>query len=356
MKIVNVIPNKLLGGAEQAFIDYNEALALKGHEVFAIYNKAGKIKTKIKKAKNIKYLPSIFFKPLMLLFPYYFLKIKIIGPKLIIIHNRKLLNLFSLIGKILKTPVVLVCHTDKTKLIEKADYLFSITNNQKEIFKKSGFDENKIFIIPNMITEKREYSEFKGFSNPPVFGIIGRFDPMKGFGTFIEACHLLKEKNINFLAKIAGSPQSQYMDEYKRIKHLVSYYKLEKHVEFMGWIDNKDEFYNNIDVFVLPSNYEPFGIVLLEAMMYSKPIISSLSEGPSEIFKNNNASLTFSINDAIGLSDKMSDILKDKKLAKELSKNGYELVNKKYTIDVVANTLNDAIKTILKEDDESTKS
>lgn len=346
MKIINVMSSKLLGGLEQAFLDYNEALGVEGHQVFAIYNKLGKIKDRIKPLGNVEYLPSIFFKPNFLLIPYYFFKIKIIKPQMIIVQSRKVISIFSFIGRILKIPVVLVCHVEKTKLMNKADFIFSITEYQKNVLVKAGFPKEKVFVIPNMITFKRAYKEFKDFSNPVSFGIIGRFDPMKGFKTFIEACNILRNRGENFIAKIAGSPQKQYIAEYKEIKHLIAYYNLEKYIEFIGWVDNKDEFYSNIDIFVLPSNYEPFGIVLLEAMMFSKPIISSLAEGPSEIFKNTKAALTFNVGDANGLADKMVEILKNKKLAGEIAKNGYNLVNEKYTLFQVAKLINECVEEI----------
>jgi len=348
MRIANVMSSKDLGGVEQAFLDYNEALDLEENQVFAFYNKRGKIKNKLKKLKNVTYLPSTFFKPTFLLFPFYWLAIKSIKPDIILVHSKKVLPMFSFIGKLEKIPVVAVCHNEKTKVIDRADYIFSITQYQKEVFIENGFDKDRIFVIPNMMTEKKDYKEFKDFSNPPVFGIIGRFDPMKGFTTFVEACSILKEKGVPFKAKIAGCPQFQYLDEYKRIKYLVKYYKLENDIDFLGWIDNKDEFYEHIDVFVLPSNYEPFGIVLLEAMMYSKPIISSLTEGPKEIFKDTEAAITFEPNDKEKLADLMIKISKDIDLAKKLSQNGYSLVNNRYVIDKVAKSLEIALLEMIK--------
>ncbi len=355
MKIVNVMSSKQLGGVEQAFLDYNEALSLMGNEVFAFYDKRGKIKTRIKELKNVKYKPSTFFKPTFVLFPIYFASIFSIKPDIIIVHSKAVLGLFATIGKLLGIPVIIVCHNEKTKVIGMADYMFSTTQYQKDIFIKEGFDKNKIFVIPNLISYDRSFKEFTDFSKPPVFGIIGRFDPMKGFPIFVKACHVLKEKCIDFKAKIAGSPQLQYINEYKKIKRLVRGCCLSDTIEFTGWVDDKDEFYNNIDVFVLPSTYEPFGIVLLEAMSYSKPVISSLTEGPKEIFANTDAAITFEPNNVQDLADKMIEIINNPELAKKLAKNGYDLVEKKYSINVVSKELNKVITDIVEKTNASRK-
>lgn len=347
MKIVNILSSRDLGGTEQAFLDYNEALAEKGNEVFAIYNKNGKIKYKIEKAKkfkNIKYLPSVFFKPHSLLLPIFFLKLLKIKPDVIIVQSKKVLALFSFIAHLLKIPVIAVCHNEKIKLLNMADYIFATTEHERDVFVSAGYDLNKIFIIPNLITTKLQFKELNEYSKPPIFGVIGRFEPVKGFDIFIQACGILLDKGYDFRVKIAGTPQIQYLDEYKRLKKLVKVLNLDDRVDFMGWVDNKDEFYNNIDIFVLPSNHESFGIVLLEAMMYSKPIITSLAEGPKDIFKNTDAAIAFTPTDYNELAEKMIELLKNPDEAKKIAKNGYELVNKKYTIDVVGDVLQSSLE------------
>ena len=134
MKIINVMSSKVLGGVEQAFLDYNEALSMAGHEVFAFYSRIGKIRTKLEKLKNVIYKPSLFIKPTFILLLKYLITVAKIKPDIIIVHSKAVLRLFTTIGKILKIPVVIVCHNDKTKIIKSADYIFSITKYQKDVF------------------------------------------------------------------------------------------------------------------------------------------------------------------------------------------------------------------------------
>ena len=347
MKIINVMSSKILGGVEQAFIDYNEALGAKGYNVYAIYDKRGKIRGKLKNLNNVTYIPSLFIKPYIFSLPIFLFKIISIKPDVIIVQSRKVISLFSFIGKILHIPVVLVCHNPKTTLINKADYLFSITSYQKDLFIKSGFSEDKIFVISNFLSYKLPYKKFESFSKPPVFGILGRFDPAKGFTTFIQACAKLNNNNIDFVAKIGGTPQNKYIDEYKKIKYLIDYYRLTDKVELLGWVDNKNEFFNSIDIFVVPSREEPFGIVLLEGMMHSKPIISSNAIGPNEILSGKDAALIFEAGDASALAEKMQEMIENIDNAKKLSKNAYKLVNSQYTIENITDILDKSIKQII---------
>lgn len=346
MKILNIMSSKILGGVEQAFLNYNKLLSLIGFEVFAIYNKNGKIKQKLEKIDNINYLPSIFFKPYFLLFPYYYFKIKKIKPDFILVQTKKVLALFAKIGKMLNIPVILVAHNDKIKLIDKADYIFSITQYQKDIFVKNDFNESKIFVIPNVIDKIIDFQEFKDFSNPPVFGTMCRFDPVKGIPVLIEACRILREKNINFKLKIGGSPQKQYLNEYNKILNLIKKYNLENNIELTGWVDNIENFYKSIDIFILPSVYESFGIVLLEAMIHSKPIISSLAEGPSEIFKNTKNDFVFSVGNYEKLAELMIKMINNKELAKKIVEDNYKMVNEKYSLIAISRSLKEVFNKI----------
>ena len=104
-------------------------------------------------------------------------------------------------------------------------------------------------------------------------------------------------------------------------------------VEFLGWVKDKNSFYNNIDIFVLPSHYEPFGIVLLEAMSNSLPIISSTANGPKEIFSNNEkASLMFENKDENALANQMIYAIKNKDKLNEIAKKGYNLCKNNYSM------------------------
>ncbi len=348
MKIVNILSSKTFGGVEQAFLNYNSLLSSSNHEIFAIFNKNGKIRDRLENFKNIKYLPSIFFKPHFLLFPYFYFKIRKIKPDFIIVQSRKVLSLFAKIGKVLNIPVIVVAHGDKIKFLNKADYIFAITQSQKDNFIKNGFKNDKIFIIPNFINEKVEFKEFENFLNPIVFGTMSRFEASKGLNILIEACKILKDKKINFKVRIAGSPEKQYTQEYKKILNLIEKYNLKDNIHFIGWIQDKKDFYNNIDIFVLSSIHESFGIVLLEAMMYSKPIISSLADGPKEIFKHDKNSLTFEVGDYKKLSELMIKILNDKNLAKKSAKDNYDLVNEKYTLEYIRSKVNNILSSIKK--------
>jgi glycosyltransferase involved in cell wall biosynthesis len=102
----------------------------------------------------------------------------------------------------------------------------------------------------------------------------------------------------------------------------------------------------------LPSFGETFGIVLLEAMLYSTPIISGDSWGPNEIIKNEFNGIKVSISDNEKtpklIADAVEKLVNDEKLAKELAENAYQEFFKKYTTGEVINYLEEICKKVVK--------
>lgn len=123
---------------------------------------------------------------------------------------------------------------------------------------------------------------------------------------------------------------------------LLSYYKdcalnfgVKKNVEFYDKVDNGQlvDFYNNSDCLVLPSvnKAEAFGLVLLEAMACSKPVIASNLPGVRSVFKNGREGLLVKPGDAADLACKIKIILRDKKRAEAMGAAGRVLVESKYS-------------------------
>lgn len=344
MRVVNVMVSKTLGGVEQAFLDYNQALKFAGQQVLSVMHK--KAKLSFFEDNNVLYI-NFFTWNVFLIFSLY-KKFKQFKPDVIITHSKKAIPILRIVANLLKVPLVGVSHNPKYKLVNKCDAIFSITQYQKDIFVQKGFPKDKIFVIPNCISEVESY-QCKKWHNPPVIGTMGRFDPMKGFDIYLEALAVLKKQNVSFHAILGGGAQKTYPNEEEKYVKIIQENKLQDNVKLIGWVKNKEDFYHNIDIFVLSSNYEPFGIVLLEAMARGIPVVTSDAEGPSEIFKENaNCIYMFSKGNAQSLAEKLQEALACKKQTEDKAYKAWSLVDKKYTIKAIAEILNVAINKVIK--------
>ncbi|MDO8668390.1 MAG: glycosyltransferase family 4 protein [bacterium] len=161
----------------------------------------------------------------------------------------------------------------------------------------------------------------------------------------LDQAHYFKglENLIRALAEIIKNPKfSSTILNVVGSGNLLEYYKkialdlgVEKLVFFHEMVDNSKlvDFYNYCDCLVLPSinQSEAFGLVLLEAMACSRPVITSNLPGVRGVFKNRKQGLLVEPDNIKDLIKKIQIVLGDKKKAKEMGLAGRELVEKKYT-------------------------
>lgn len=348
MRVVNVMISKTLGGVEQAFLDYNQALSSSGHQVIAIADKNTRLKDKLEQQNlyNLFYIHFNRYNYILILSLY--AKLKKFAPDIIITHSKKAIPLLRVVANWLKIPLVGVSHNPKYKLVNRCDAIFSISSYQKKIFVNYGFPESKIFVIPNCIAQVDDYHK-REWHHPPVIGTMGRFDPMKGFDVYLKSVALLKQRGYDFKAVLGGGVQSSYPHEEKKLIKIIQDYNLQNCVHMAGWISDKNKFYNDIDIFTLPSNYEPFGIVLLEAMQASLPIVTSNAEGPVEIFSENaDAVYMFEKGNVEDLAAKLALALENKNQTQIMAQRSWQLCKEKYSIDAVSKILNKALTEMVK--------
>ena len=93
--------------------------------------------------------------------------------------------------------------------------------------------------------------------------------------------------------------------------------------------------YNDCNVFVLPSTFEPWGLVVNEAMASGFPVIVSDKVGARyDLVLNKNTGFVFKSGDAVDLSDKMFKIYHNKSLYKTLSANAFKLLQEYWNLDL----------------------
>ena len=159
-----------------------------------------------------------------------------------------------------------------------------------------------------------------------------------------EALKILQKNSAQkFILKIAGSGE-EMANLQSKIKDL----NLEDSVEFLGWIADPKDFFSQIDIFILPSKIETFGLVLLEAMKYGKPIISTNCDGPREILRENIDALLIDLksNESIPnqIAKNVEKLISDEKLANNLVENSYKRLKSRFTFEVLESLLGEIFK------------
>lgn len=340
MRIANIMFSRSGGGIEEAFVDYCEGLRDLGHQVVAITapdalmnaDLAG-LKIETHSINNWGEWDILAVKKLRKLL----LELKI---DVVIAHANRA---FGLSRKAIKgqIPLVGVVQNYHTRRYNKADAVFTTTNDLIETLMMQGIDRDIIHHIPNMVS-CRELPHRNARNNPPVIGTMGRFVAKKGFDVYIDALKILKDKGVEFKAVLGGSGEEE-----GNLKNRALYADILDRLSFLGWVGDKKEFYSSVDIFCLPSLHEPFGIVLLEAFAYGSPVVATDSEGPRDIITPNYDAVIIPKNDAVALADALEMLLKDPALADKLAANAFAKAKTKYSIEVVCGQIETALNSIL---------
>lgn len=172
---------------------------------------------------------------------------------------------------------------------------------------------------------------------------IGRLERRKGIDILLNAAvSICREyENVRFL--LAGNHTIPLKNN-KTAKELFqsSYTELDNKVKFLGEVneETKNQLLQECDIFVVPSRYESFGLVLLEAMQLGKPIVGTRVGGMKEIINNDNIGLLVEPENAEELVNALTTLINSPELRISLGSNGKARFNDQYSsTQMISNTL-----------------
>ena len=201
------------------------------------------------------------------------------------------------------------------KILNRVVFLYvSVSNAIKQNLIEIGAKEEKIKVIHNGIKILPNVVQ-KPLTGIITFGIIGQIIPRKGHEHLIEALKILKETQQGFKLSIIGKGDTEFI---AKLKYQIQLFKLEKHVNFINFIPDRDQLYNSVDVVLVPSiTSDPLPTTAMEAGLYYKPTIVSDIGGLPEIVIQNKTGLIITPNVAKELADAMEQFILKKALIRE---------------------------------------
>jgi len=221
------------------------------------------------------------------------------------------------------------------KVICCSDYMIS---HVKYAF---GLPTDKLVMVPNGVNThiyenvNVDYKSFRSkFALPEekIVLFVGRLVYEKGIHVLINAVpKILSKVDAKFI--IVGSG---YMKE--QLLNIVRSMGLEHKVLFEGFMEEATllQLQKCADVSVVPSLFEPFGIVALEAMAAQSPVVASDTGGLSEIIEHDVTGVKVYPNNPDSLAWGITKVLQDDNYAKNLRENAYKRVREKYDWEKIA--------------------
>lgn len=154
----------------------------------------------------------------------------------------------------------------------------------------------------------------------------------KGALVLLEACKILKLKNIDFECHFVGAWSDIPVNYFKKLVHE---YQLFQEVIAHGPKHNEEKinFLLAADIFVLPTFNDCFPLVLLEAMSYGLPVVSTAEGGIPDIVLNNETGFLIPQKDAYGLAAKLEVLIKEPDLRRKLGEAGRKRFLNHFTLE-----------------------
>jgi D-inositol-3-phosphate glycosyltransferase len=183
---------------------------------------------------------------------------------------------------------------------------------------------------------------------------VGRFDPRKGIETLVRAYAQLVERsadaqNLRLLIVGGSDPQEDDGAERLRIEGIVNSLGIGASIQFVGMVghDRLPLYYTAADVCVIPSHYEPFGLVAIEAMACGTPVVASAVGGLNFTVVPEATGLLVPAKDEAAFADAIERILTDDLWAQQVRTQAVTRVQDNFSWTGIAVQLSDLYRSLL---------
>jgi glycosyltransferase involved in cell wall biosynthesis len=217
-------------------------------------------------------------------------------------------------------PVVLERNRKQNDIIEIASAIVACSEAEANEL-RSDYSQftDKILSIHNAIDPKLlsaivgDHSKFIT-STGPVFAFLGRFRTHKGILDLLIAAEKLWREGYDFSLKLVGG-HIHHGENDINLK-IINTCRLWSHcLQRIDWINDPEEvaaIYKSVHCVIIPSHYEPFGLVAIEAISAGCYVIASKAGGLNETLENVSCACTYSLKDKFALENTIRNFISDR--------------------------------------------
>ena len=232
------------------------------------------------------------------------------------------------------------------------DRIICVSNEAKIALKKRGVSRIPISVIYNGIDatkftdEKHDFSvEAFSYKRLLRIGFISRLSPQKNIPLLLKIAKTLKEKKYYFRLLIVGEGEL-----YDFAKDYINNNNLSDVVELIGFRKDIDSILQNIDILLLPSLYECFPMIILESLSSGVPVIASNVNGIPEIIRDGINGYLAKSGEVESFVEKINILYENPHLIYTMGKNGSDIVNRKYTKEIMLKQHEEIYSEVLKNE------
>lgn len=182
--------------------------------------------------------------------------------------------------------------------------------------------ETNVLVCPNGIQVDNRFRAVAGQPSTPRLLFLSNLMESKGVWVLLEALQKLNERGYDFCCTFAGGQTREI--SFERFASEVKSHNLEKQVVCRGALfdEEKEQCFRDADLFVFPSYNECFPLVILEAMSYGLPVVTTDEGGIPDIVEDGVTGIVIEKNNPQSLADEIARLLDDETLRHDLGAAG----------------------------------
>ncbi len=249
-----------------------------------------------------------------------------------------------------RPPIAEIRLQVEQQILAEADCIIATSTQERDLLRQMVAQTGQIEVIPCGTDIQHFSHQSKAlarhslrWSNEKTLLYVGRLDPRKGLETLLRAAAQLPSSNLGekpWRLVIVGGSSVDRSDgqERLRLEQIAQDLQIRDRVTFAGAIghDQLPSYYNAADVCIIPSYYEPFGLVALEAMACGTPVIASDVGGLRFTVLPEETGLLVPPRDATALAAALGRVLTDDVLAQKLRQQSSVHVQQRFSWSKVA--------------------
>ena len=316
-----------LGGLEQVFVDYSEALQARGHAIDNFVAPRAKVIAPLEALGLPHWEVSNFSQYDFLAIARIRRRLRQRRPDVVIAHGNRAIHLIKPAVRRL-APFIAVNHSTNVRRTIGADFVVAINDDMRARLIAAGQPADRVFKFFNMVRRPLAPPPPAPLKSPPVIAAMGRFVAKKGFEVFIEALAQLNDQGVAFRGVLAGSGELE-----GELKARADARGLGERLRFPGWVADKAAFFAESDIFCFTSWHDVCPVVLLEAFVNAKPVILTDCPGPREISDDGFDSLLFPVGDASALAMRIRALIDDPDRALRLAGAAQRKILERHTFE-----------------------
>ena len=343
MRILQICSAREIGGGERHLADLANALARRGHEVFAALSPASPVRAELRSlpSENIVELPmrnSLNLKSAVRLSRF----VREHQIEIVHAHVARDYPLAALATGRSQVQLVLTRHVlfplkQIHKLtLRRTSRVIAVSQAVAEsLFTSSIFAPEKIITIHNGI-DVAKFASVKAGRAPDQklrIGMVGHLAPIKGQEDFVRAAAIVRAHRDDVEFIIAGADKSHSGENRVALEKLIDDLELNHSITLTGWVDDVANLLSTLDLFVSPARSEPFGLSIVEAMAAGVPVVTTASEGAREIIEDNQTGRLVPVGDSEAMATAIIELLNDPSDRKRLANNALVSVKEHFSLD-----------------------